>query len=34
MNPNDVVNFADNTINYLSNDKASFENVLDNHTLD
>ena len=34
MNPNDVVDFACQTINYLSNDKASFENVLDNHTLD
>ena len=34
MNPNDVVDFADNTINYLRNDKASFENVLDNPALD
>ncbi len=33
MNPNDVVDFADHTINYLSNDKASFENVLDNSAL-
>ncbi len=33
MNPNDVVDFANNTINYLSNDKASIENVLDNPAL-
>lgn len=33
MNPNDVVDFANSTIQYLSNDKASFENVLDNSAL-
>jgi len=34
MNPNDVVDFADLTINYLTNDKVSFENVLDNPALE
>lgn len=33
MNPNDVVDFANYTIEYLSNDKASFENVSDNSAL-
>jgi hypothetical protein len=33
MNPEDVVEFARNTINYLNNDKRSFKNVLDNSTL-
>ncbi len=33
MNPNDVVEFAKHTIEYLRNDKASFENVFDNSAL-
>ncbi len=33
MSPNDVVDFANHTIDYLTNDKASFENVLDNPAL-
>jgi len=33
VNLNDVVDFANNTIDHLSNDKASFENVLDNSAL-
>ena len=33
MNPNDVVDFADHTIDYLSNDEASFDNVLHNSAL-
>ena len=33
MNPNDVVDFANRTIKYLSNDKASFENVMGNSAL-
>ncbi len=34
MNPNDIVDFANNTVGYLSRDKASFERVLDDSALD
>jgi hypothetical protein len=33
MSPNDVVSFADHTIEYLTNDKVSFERVLDDPNL-
>jgi|WetSurSiteA1Bulk_404760.scaffolds.fasta_scaffold14785_4 hypothetical protein len=34
MNPNDIVNYANRTVDYLNNDKVSFEYVIDNSKLD